>query len=125
MSNVSTGVSQLAQYDAAKRQAALQGGTAPVSPAVQPPPVVTPESTAAAQAQQGAVAVQARVEPFNAPMLDLSEGASTREVMAGLQKAMADPTVNKSTAQQLFSLHEQLMQAEKAMLQVIIDGMLI
>jgi len=124
MSNVSTSASQLAQYDAAKRQAALQGGTAPVSPAVQPAPVVTPQ-TAATQATEGAAAAQPKEEPFNAPMLDLAPGASTREVMAGLTKAMADPTVNKSTAQQLFSLHEQLMQAEKAMIQVIVDGMLI
>ena len=110
------------QYEAAKRQAALSGGTAPVSPGTQPAPVVTQGSV---QAQQGAQQAQPKEEPFNAPMLDIPEGATTREVMAGLTKAMADPTVNASTARQLFTLHEQLMQAEKAMMQVIVDGMLI
>lgn len=122
MTNINPGASSLAQYEAAKRQATLQGGAAPVTPAVQPPPTVT---SATVQAQEGAAQAQPQEEVFNAPMLDIPPGATTREVMAGLRSAMADPTVNSSTANKLFSLHEQLMQAEKAMMQVIIDGMLI
>lgn len=123
MSNISTGASSLAQYEAAKRQASLTGGTAPVSPSTQPAPTVT---AATVQAQQGAAQAQAqpKEEPFNAPMLDLPPGATTRETMAGLNKAMADPTVNASSVNKLYQLHEMLMQAEKAMTQVIVDGML-
>ncbi len=112
----------LAQYDAARRQAALTGGTKPTSPVTQPPPDATAATT---QAQQGAQQAQPKEEPFNAPMLDIPPDATTREVMSGLTKAMADPSVNSSTARQLFTIHEQLMQAEKAMMQVIVDGMLI
>ena len=121
MSNVSTGASSLAQYDAARRAAALSGAAAPVTPSTQPAPTVT---AATVQAQQAAVQVQPKPEVFNAPMLDLPPGATTREVMAGLQKGMADPTVNGSSVNKLYELHEMLMQAEKAMTQVIVDGML-
>lgn len=122
MSNVSGSASSLAQYEAAKRQAMLQGGANPVTPAVQPPPTVT---AATVQAQQGAADAQPKPEVFNAPMLDIPPGATTYEVMAGLKKAMADPTVNDSSVNKLYELHEMLMQAEKSMMQVIIDGMLI
>ncbi len=122
MTNINPGASSLAQYEAAKRQAMLQGGANPVTPAVQPPPTVT---AASVQAQQGAAQAQPQPEVFNAPMLDIPPGATTREVLAGLQKAMADPTVNTSSVNGLNQLHEMLMQAEKAMAQVIIDGMLI
>lgn len=123
MSNVSAGASSLAQYEAARRQAAISGGTTPSSPTTQPAPTVTEASV---QAKEGAAQAQAqpKEEPFNAPMLDIPPGATTVEVMAGIKKAMSDPTVNKTTAQQLFWLHDQLMQAEKAMTQVIIDGVL-
>lgn len=122
MSNVSTGATSLAQYEAAKRQAALQGGAAPVTPAVQPAPVVTEASV---QAQQGAAQAQPKAEVFNAPPLDIPPGASTLEVLSGLQKAMADPSVNATSRNALNQLHEMLMQAEKTMTQVVVDGMLI
>ncbi len=121
MSNVSAGTSALAQYEAAKRQAALSGAANPVTPGVQPPPTVT---AATVQAQQGAEQAQPKAEVFNAPMLDIPPGATTHEVMAGLKKAMADPTVNASSVDKLYQIHEMLMQSEKAMVQVIIDGML-
>lgn len=128
-SSLGTSTTALAQYDAARRQAALTGASKPVTPTVQAPPVVTEASVqaqqGAQQAQPGAQQAPAQPEPFNAPMLDIPPGATTREVMAGLMKAAADPTVNDSSARQLLALHEQLMQAEKAMMQVIVDGMLI
>jgi hypothetical protein len=113
--------SSLAAYDAARRTAALTGAANPTSPTTQPPPTVT---AAAAQATEGAQAAQPKEEPFNAPMLDLPEDPTIQDVRIGLVRAMADPTVNSSTAQQLFQLHDQLFQAEKAMMQVIVDGML-
>lgn len=91
--------------------------TASVQPA-------TPQA-AAAQAAQGAAQAQPKEEPFNAPMLALPPNPTSTEVMAGLTKAMADPTVNGSTAQKLYSLHEQLLNADRAMIQAVIDGMLI
>jgi hypothetical protein len=119
--NLSMSASQLAQYDQARRTAALTGAARPTSPVTQPPPQVT---AATAQAADGAAQAQPREEPFNAPMLVLPPEPTSHDVRLGLVRAMADPTVNHSTAQQLFQLHEQLMQAEKAMLQVIVDGML-
>ena len=115
--------SQLAQYDTARRTAALTGAARPTSPVTQPPPTAT---AATAQATQGAQQAQAapKEEPFNAGMLDLPPEPTSRDVMAGLTQKMADPTVNSTTANKLFQLHEQLMQAEKAMMQVIVDGML-
>ncbi|MCB0879241.1 MAG: hypothetical protein KDC46_09715 [Thermoleophilia bacterium] len=118
----------LAAYDSARRTAALTGATRPTSPVTEPAPQVT---AATAQASSGAAQVQDAAnakpdaEPFNAPMLKLPLEPNTRDVMAALVGAMGDPTVNSSTANQLFQLHEQLMQAEKAMTQVIVDGMLI
>ena len=41
------------------------------------------------------------------------------------RSAMSDPSVNRTTANQLYQLHDQLMQAEKAMLQVVLDGLLV
>lgn len=124
---ISTTATQLSQSESARRMAALNGGARPTSPVTQPAPTVTAETGTAAtdQAAQGAAQTQQKPEAFNAPPLDLPDNPTTRDVMAGLAKAMADPTVNSSSAQQLFSLHEQLMQAEKAMMQVIVDGMLI
>jgi hypothetical protein len=127
MSNVSAGSSALAQYEAAKRQAAMSGAANPVSPTVQPPPTVTPASV---QAQQGAGQAQTqaqepKAEAFNAPPLDIPPGATSREVLAALRKSMSTPGVNASTAQALSGLHDMIMQADKAMMQVIIDGMLI
>ena len=86
----------------------------------------TPETAAAAQATQGAAAAQpqAEAEVFNAPMLDLPDAPTTTDVLHGLTAAMADPTVNAGTAQKLYQLHEQLLNAERAMVQSIIDGML-
>lgn len=125
MTPLSTNASQLAQYDQARRTAALMGAAKPSSPVTQPAPQVAAVPVAAVdQAQAGAAAAQPKVEAFNAPSLDLPDNPTSRDVMAGLTKAMADPTVNASSAQQLFQLHEQLFQAEKAMMQVIVDGML-
>jgi hypothetical protein len=113
--------SKLAQYDQARRTAALTGAATPITPVTQPPPQVT---AASAQATEGAEQAQPR-EEFNARRLDLPPDPTSLDVRLGLVRAMADPTVNHATAAQLFQLHEQLMQAEKAMMQVIIDGMLI
>jgi hypothetical protein len=122
MTPLSTNASSLAQYEAARRSAALTGTANPTSPTVQPPPAVT---AATAQATAGAAQAQAApTEPFNAPMLDLPPNPSTQEVLAGLTRAMTDPTVNARTANELSGLHDRLMQAQKAMTQVIIDGML-
>lgn len=99
--------------------------TASVQPA-------TPQTIAAAQAQQGAAHAQApaqqqapQAEVFNAPMLTLPQSPTTRDVLRGLTTAMADPTVNEGSAQKLYSLHEQLLNAERGMIQAVIDGMLI
>jgi hypothetical protein len=87
---------------------------------------VQPATAAAAQqAAQGAAQAQPKEEPFNAPMLALPPDPTTREVMSGLTKAMADPSVNDSSAQKLYSLHEQLLNADRAMIQAVIDGMLV
>ncbi len=88
-------------------------------------PAVSATGTAASeQATSGAEQAQTeKAEPFNAPMLDLPDDPTSRDVMVGLTRAMADPTVNKSSAQQLYNLHEQLLAAEKAMMTAILDGM--
>jgi hypothetical protein len=72
-------------------------------------------TAATQQAAQGAQAAQPQAEAFNAPMLDLPDDPSTRDVMNGLVGAMADPTMNASTAQALLDLHKQLMAAQQAM----------
>ena len=86
---------------------------------------VQPATAATQQAAQGAAQAQPKEEPFNAPMLALPPDPTSREVMSGLTKAMADPSVNDSTAQKLYSLHEQLLNADRAMIQAVIDGMLV
>jgi hypothetical protein len=85
----------------------------------------TTASTGGAATEQAAAGAQQsqQAEPFNAPRLVLPSEATTREVMVGLTRAMADPSVNKTTAQQLYSLHEQMKSAEQAMIQSILDGM--
>lgn len=121
---LSTNATKLAQYEAARRSAAMTGAANPSSPTTQPPPVVTPESVAAQQATAGAEAAQPKEEPFNAKRLVLPDDPTSYDVRVSLVRAMGDPTINKSSAQQLFQLHDQLFQAEKAMMQVIVDGML-
>lgn len=84
----------------------------------------TAAATGAQQAAQGAQQVQAQpqAEAFNAPMLDLPPDPSTHEVMNGLAGAMADPSVNKSSADQLYAMHKQLLDAERSMVDAIIAG---
>lgn len=85
----------------------------------------TPQA-AASQAQQGAAQAQApQPEAFNAPQLVLPPSPTSREVMNGLTRAMADPTVNQGSAQKLYQLHEMLLNAERSMIQAVIDGMLV
>lgn len=115
--------SSLAAYDTARRTAALTGAARPTTPSTQPPPEAS-GTLAETQASAGAAAAQPTEEPFNAPMLSLPPNPTSHEVRIGLVRAMADPTVNKNSAQQLYQLHDMLFQAEKAMMQVIIDGML-
>jgi hypothetical protein len=86
---------------------------------------VQPATAAAAQAAQGAAQAQPKEEPFNAPMLVLPPSPTGHEVMAGLTRAMADPTVNASTASKLYQLHEMVLNAERAAIQAVIDGMLV
>ena len=80
-------------------------------------------TAAADQAARGAEqAQQQKEESFNAPKLILPPDPTSREVLTGLTRAMADPTVNRSTAQQLYQLHEQIRTAEQTMIQAILDG---
>ena len=90
-------------------------GTASVQPA-------TP--AAAQQAAQGAAQAQPKEEPFNAKMLVLPRNPSGHDVMAGLTSAMADPTINATTAAGLYKLHEMVLNAERSAIQAVIDGML-
>lgn len=118
--------SSIASYATAAQMASLTGATRPVTPGVQPAPTVTAGTAASEQAASGAAqATTEKAEPFNAPKLRLPADPSTRDVMAGLVGAMSDPSVNRTTANQLYQLHDQLMQAEKAMLQVVLDGLLV
>lgn len=124
---LSSGISNISDYEQARRAATLQGTANPSTPMVKPAPIVASSdaaSGAAAQAAEGAQQAQPKAETFNAPMLDLPPDPSSQDVLTGLARAMADPSVNASSAQQLFSLYDQIMQAEKAMTQAIIDGML-
>lgn len=84
----------------------------------------TPQA-AAAQAQQGAAQAQPKPEVFNAPMLRLPPSPTTHEVLNGLTGAMGDPSVNAASAQKLYQIHEMLLNADRSMIQAIIDGMLI
>lgn len=84
-------------------------------------PAATP-TAATTQATAGAQAAQPSSEPFNAPMLRLPESPTAADVLTGLAAAMADPTVNRTSAQQVYQLHEQLMNAERSMTQVVLDG---
>lgn len=76
--------------------------------------------TAAVQAQQGAQAAQP--EAFNAPRLSLPASPTTRDVLMGLQRAMARDDVNASSVAKLSQLHDMIMQADRAMVQAIMDG---
>jgi hypothetical protein len=91
-------------------------GTATVQPA-------TP--AAAQQAAQGAAQAQPKEEPFNAPMLRLGPSPTSHDVLNGLTAAMADPSVNQTTASRLYELHQQILNADRAMIQAVIDGMLV
>lgn len=104
-----------AATSAATGQAAT--GAAQASPAT--PPVET--STAGSQTLAGSHEVQPpsaqQAQAFNAPELELPRDPSTRDVLDGLTHAMADPSVNQTTADRLFQIHQQLMDAQKAMIQ--------
>lgn len=108
--------SNLAQF-----QAAGKAGAQGAAPAVGAPK--GPQD--AAQAQQGvaapqdaaqgaAQAQQPQEEPFNAPRMKLAPDATTSDVLVSLSKAMGNPNINKSTAQQLYQLQQQLFEAHKA-----------
>jgi hypothetical protein len=120
--SISTGASPLTPSEKLQQSIAnpnasrATSGTASVQPA-------TPQ--AAAQAQQGAAQAQPKEEPFNAPMLSLPTSPRSHEVLSGLTAAMADPTVNSGTASKLYQLHEMVLNAERSMIQAVIDGMLV
>ena len=87
----------------------------------------TTATTGAQQAQQGAAettkttTTTEKAEAFNAKALDLPDNPTTRDVLTGLTAAMADPTVNQTTAQKLFEFHQQLFEMEKAMTLAIVN----
>lgn len=124
MTTISSTAAPISAMEKLKRTATLPGASQATSAmaSVQPalPSAAAQASEGAAQAQPGAPVP----EPFNAPSLALPRNPTTREVLNGLTSAMADPTVNESSAQKLYQLHEQLLNAERGMLQAIIDGML-
>lgn len=76
----------------------------------------TPAPDAAAQ-QQGAQA-----ERFDPPLLRLPARPTSRDVLRGLTRAMADPRTNATTAAKLKELHDMVFQADQAMTQVILEG---
>ena len=123
--SISSGVAPLSAMERLQRTATLPGASQATSATAATQPA-TP-AAAAAQAGQGAAAVQpaAQAEVYNAPMLDLPANPTTRDVMSGLTRAMADPTVNDYSIKLLYERHEQLLNAERAMIQSIIDGMLV
>ena len=84
----------------------------------------TPQA-AAAQATLGAAQAQPQPEVFNAPPLALPPSPTTHEVLNGLTSAMADPSVNAGSRQKLYQIHEMLLNADRSMIQAIIDGMLV
>jgi hypothetical protein len=105
---MTTGVSSVATT--------LQQAGVATTPAAASSTSAAPATTAGTQqATQGAQQAQPQPEVFNAPMLDLPDDPSTRDVMDGLVRAMADPATNASSAQALLDLHKQLMAAEQAM----------
>lgn len=122
--SISSGAAPLTAIERLQRSVTLPNASQPTSATASTQPA-TP--AAAAQAAQGASAVQpaAQAEVFNAPMLDLPSNPTTRDVLGGLTRAMGDPTVNDTTIQKLYGLHEQLLNAERGMIQAIIDGMLV
>lgn len=82
----------------------------------------TSNAQAQAQAQAEARArAEAEAQRFYAPPIDLPRNATSVDVRAGLARAMADPSVNESSAQKLFQLHQQLLEADKAMINVILS----
>ena len=85
-------------------------------------PATTGADTGTTQAAAGAQQAQPQAEPFNAPMLSLPADPSTHDVLDGLTRAMADDTVNKSTADALYKIHQMVFEMEKAAAQVILDG---
>ena len=123
MSSVSTSATPISAFEKLKAAITSPGASRPTSAVASVQPA-TPQA-AAQQATQGAAQAQPKPEPFNAPMLDVPPNPTTREVMSGLTKAMGDPTVNDTTAQRLFELHQQLLNADRAMIQAVIDGMLV
>lgn len=81
------------------------------------------QTTAAAQtAQQQQAAAQQDAETFNAPVLRLPSRPTTHAVLRGLAGAMADPTTNSATAARLKEFHDEVFQAEKSMIQTVIDA---
>ena len=114
-----TPTEKLRQTIANPNASRAMSATASVQPA-------TPEAAAAAtQATDGAAQAQPQPEAFNAPMLRLPPSPNSHEVMNGLTSAMADPTVNATSVGGLYKLHEMLLNAERSMIQAVIDGMLV
>lgn len=122
MSSISTTATPLSPFEKLKAAITSPGASRPTSSVASVQPA-SPQA-AAQQATQGAAQAQPKPEPFNAPMLALPPSPNTREVMSGLTKAMADPSVNGTTAQRLFELHQQLLNADRAMIQAVVDGIL-
>jgi len=108
-----TGAAQAQQGAAAAQpgQATFASAPAPAAPV----PATTTTTTTTTQ--------EPRAEVFNAPKLDLPDDPSTVQVMDGLVAAMADPTVNDSSANRLYEFHKQMLDQYKQSIQVIIDGM--
>lgn len=125
MSTGVTSASPLSAAEIARRRATLPGAARQTGSGGTLPPTSSPTAGTGGVQQASVGAQQAQAEPFNAPMLQLPDNPTTLDVMDGLARAMADPSVNQTTAQRLFQLHQQLMEAEKAMAQAVIDGMLV
>lgn len=98
-------------------------GAGAAAPSGAPATPAAASSAGTQQAAAGAAQAQPKAEAFNAPALDLPDDPDTRDVLRGLTAAMADPTVNDTSAQRLYELHQQLLEAEKAMTQAVLDGM--
>lgn len=123
--SISTSAAPLSPSEKLQQTIANPNASRAMSATASVQPATAQAAMAATQAQQGAAQAQPQPEVFNAPMLNLPPSPTSHEVMNGLTAAMADPTVNESSAQKLYQLHEMLLNAERSMLQAVIDGMLI
>jgi len=99
-------------------------GTAGASQALAGAASTTTTTTTATDGSTKQTTTEKQAEAYNAPALELPEEPTTQDVLVSITRAMAAPGVNETSIKTLQEMQSQLWQAQQAMIQVVVDGML-